>query len=60
MECRGLVLDMDDVLAKLPHAYRIQVNKISAEVYDYRERLMAEIEKNYEAAPKTDRREFMI
>ena len=51
---------LDDVMSKLPYAYRKQVNKIAAAVYDYREKMLTAIEENYEAAPKTDRREFMI
>lgn len=51
---------LDDVLAKLPQTYKTQVSKIADAVYNYRERMLAEIESNYEAAPKADRREFMI
>lgn len=51
---------LDDLLAKLPQSYRPQVEGLASAVYDYRRRILDDIERHYQAAPKSDRKEFMV
>lgn len=50
----------DDFIAKIPNAYRDRVMKVSRIVYGYKGRTEAEVEEAYKAAPKANRKEFMI
>lgn len=50
----------DDLVAKLPVAYHDQVKKVAAIVVDYINRTERAIGEYYRAAPKADKKEFMI
>lgn len=50
----------DDLLSKLPIAYHANVNKVAAVVFDYIKKTEAKIMSYYNAAPKENRKEFMI
>lgn len=51
---------MDDLLSKVPEAYKPRVRKVSKVVYDYIAKMEEEVNKYYEFAPKDDRKTFMI
>jgi len=50
----------DDLLAKLPVAYHDHVKKVAVIVIDYINRTERVIREYYSAAPKVDKKEFMI
>lgn len=50
----------DDFIAKIPNAYRDRVMKVARIVYDYKSKTETEVEEAFAAAPKTNRKEFMI
>ena len=48
------------MIAKGPKAYKDRVLKAARYVYDYANRTNAEVDAMFEAAPKNDKKEFMI
>lgn len=52
--------NFDDVLAKVPEAYRDRVMKIANYVFDYIRNTESAIDGYYSIAPKDDRKTFMI
>ncbi len=50
----------DDMLAKIPNAYRERIVKVAKIVYEYMNKKNAEVEAAFAAAPKDDRKTFMI
>ena len=50
----------DDFIAKVPNAYRDRVLKVARIVFDYKSKTEAAVEQAFIAAPKEDRKEYMI
>ena len=50
----------DDLLAKVPEAYREEVGKIATVVVNYEIDMAAKVQEYYDQAPKKDKKEFMI
>ena len=50
----------DDMVSKVPEAYRERVMDTAAAVYDYMEKTEAAVREAYGAAPKESRKEFMV
>ena len=50
----------DDMIAKVPFAYRGRVMKIAEHVTNYKREITSRIEKAYAEAPKDDKKTFMI
>lgn len=50
----------DDMIAKVPFAYRDRVMRVAKIVFDYVKRTNAEIDAAYNEAPKADKKQFMI
>ncbi len=50
----------DDMIAKVPNAYRDRILKVARVVFQYVSETEAEVEKAYAMAPKADKKEFMI
>ena len=50
----------DDMVSKVPEAYRERVMDTAAAVYDYMEKTKAAVREAYGAAPKESRKEFMV
>lgn len=51
---------MDDLISKVPAAYRERVRIVEKIVLDYVKNMEAEVQKYFDAAPKDDKKSFMI
>lgn len=50
----------DDMISKVPKAYRDRVVKVAQIVYSYKKKQEEKIERAYKKAPKEDKKQFMI
>lgn len=50
----------DDLIAKIPSAYRDRVMTVAKRVFEYKAQTEKKVDELYEKAPKEDRKEFMI
>lgn len=51
---------LDDLIAKVPEAYKDQVRKTAYIIYDYLEMMKEKTEMYYLSAPKNNKKEFMV
>ena len=52
--------NFDDMIAKIPTAYRDRVLKVAQIVFDFAKKRREEVEDAYRRAPKEDKKTFMI
>lgn len=52
--------EYDDLLSKVPEAYRDRVEKTADEVFNFVDKVHKNVLKYYQEAPKEDKKEFMI